>query len=185
MESMCENGEPYSQTCIVLAQVGTIFQPLATYEMPPTYFPVTKVTSCFQTIVDAYGIARYREANPAVRRTSALHHEHLNLSSLCSPAGTQYGWRAGIQQLNDSTSACSTAGLWGKSTHKFSVPELAIAGMQIFTIVTFPFLFAVMFGDVGHGFLMLLFALYLVLNEKALGRVNLNEMVDMCFGGEY
>ena len=49
-------------------QVGTIFQPLATYEMPPTYFPTTKVTSCFQTIVDAYGIARYREANPAVRR---------------------------------------------------------------------------------------------------------------------
>ncbi len=47
-------------------QVGTIFQPLATYEMPPTYFPTTKVTSCFQTIVDAYGIARYREANPAV-----------------------------------------------------------------------------------------------------------------------
>ena len=40
-----------------------------------------------------------------------------------------------------------------------------------------------MFGDVGHGFLMLLFSLYLVLNEKALGRVVLNEMVDMCFGG--
>ncbi len=50
----------------LLAQVGTIFQPLATYEMPPTYFPTSKVTSCFQTIVDAYGIARYREANPAV-----------------------------------------------------------------------------------------------------------------------
>ena len=50
-------------------------------------------------------------------------------------------------------------------------------------MVTFPFLFAVMFGDVGHGFLMLLFALYLVLNEKALGRITLNEMVDMCFGG--
>ena len=50
----------------LLAQVGTIFQPLATYEMPPTYFPNSKVTSCFQTIVDAYGIARYREANPAV-----------------------------------------------------------------------------------------------------------------------
>lgn len=40
-----------------------------------------------------------------------------------------------------------------------------------------------MFGDVGHGFLMLLFALYLVLNEKALGRTTLNEMVEMCFGG--
>lgn len=55
--------------------------------------------------------------------------------------------------------------------------------MQVFTIITFPFLFAVMFGDVGHGFLMLLFALYLVLNEKALGRTVLNEMVEMCFGG--
>jgi vacuolar-type H+-ATPase subunit I/STV1 len=56
--------------------------------------------------------------------------------------------------------------------------------LQVFTIVTFPFLFAVMFGDVGHGFLMLLFALYLVLNEKALSRTTLNEMVEMCFGGE-
>lgn len=55
----------HAEGCCV-AQVGTIFQPLATYEMPPTYFPVSKVTSCFQTIVDAYGIARYREANPAV-----------------------------------------------------------------------------------------------------------------------
>jgi vacuolar-type H+-ATPase subunit I/STV1 len=49
------------------AQVGTIFQPLVTYEMPPTYFATDKLTSCFQEIVDAYGIARYREANPAVR----------------------------------------------------------------------------------------------------------------------
>lgn len=64
-----------------------------------------------------------------------------------------------------------------------AVFEFDICTVQIFTIVTFPFLFAVMFGDVGHGFLMLLFALYLVLNEKALGRTTLNEMVEMCFGG--
>ena len=41
-------------------QVGTIFQPLLTYEMPPTYFRTDKVTHAFQEIVDAYGIARYR-----------------------------------------------------------------------------------------------------------------------------
>lgn len=55
-------------------QVTTIFQPLVTYEMPPTYFSTSKVTSCFQEIVDAYGIARYREANPAV---SALLLSHV------------------------------------------------------------------------------------------------------------
>jgi V-type H+-transporting ATPase subunit a len=34
--------------------------------------------------------------------------------------------------------------------------------------MTFPFLFAVMFGDVGHGILMLLFALLLLAFEKSL-----------------
>lgn len=37
-----------------------------------------------------------------------------------------------------------------------------------YTIITFPFLFAVMFGDMGHGLLMTCAALYLVLRESRL-----------------
>lgn len=37
-----------------------------------------------------------------------------------------------------------------------------------YTIITFPFLFAVMFGDMGHGVLMTCAALYLVIRETRL-----------------
>lgn len=37
-----------------------------------------------------------------------------------------------------------------------------------YTIITFPFLFAVMFGDMGHGLLMTCGALYLVIRESRL-----------------
>ncbi len=41
----------------------------------------------------------------------------------------------------------------------------------VFTIMTFPFLFAVMFGDFGHGILMLFFASFLLIKEKQLLKV--------------
>lgn len=45
-----------------------------------------------------------------------------------------------------------------------------------FTIITFPFLFAVMFGDFGHGLLMTLFAASLIYFEKKLENQQLNEV---------
>uniref|UniRef100_A0A7N6AZL8 V-type proton ATPase subunit a n=1 Tax=Anabas testudineus TaxID=64144 RepID=A0A7N6AZL8_ANATE len=55
-----------------------------------------------------------------------------------------------------------------------------------YTIITFPFLFAVMFGDMGHGLLMTCAALYLVIREsRLLAQKSDNEMFNMVFAGRY
>ena len=56
------------------------------------------------------------------------------------------------------------------------VPPVA-PSVAVYTIITFPFLFAVMFGDVGHGLLMTMAALWMLLQERDLNlRTNDNEV---------
>lgn len=47
-------------------------------------------------------------------------------------------------------------------TDAYGVPRYGEINPALYSIVTFPFLFGIMFGDIGHGGLLLLFALYLV-----------------------
>ncbi|KAL4610284.1 hypothetical protein ACB092_08G040000 [Castanea dentata] len=102
------------------SQVGVIFHTMDAVESPPTYFRTNKFTNAFQEIVDAYGVAGYQEANPAV-----------------------------------------------------------------YTVITFPFLFAVMFGDWGHGICLLLGALVLLARESKLSTQKLGSFMEMLFGGRY
>lgn len=87
----------------------------------PTFHRTNKFTNAFQTIIDAYGIASYKEINPA-----------------------------------------------------------------FFSIISFPFLFSVMFGDAGHGVIMLFFAIILCVWEKKLERpTSKNEILRIIFAGRY
>lgn len=100
--------------------VPTIVNQIQTSKTPPTYIRTNKFTEGFQTIINAYGTAKYTEINPGLP-----------------------------------------------------------------TIVTFPFLFAVMFGDFGHGFIMTSAAVAMIYFERTLQKKKLDELFSMAFFGRY
>nr|CAD7587713.1 unnamed protein product [Timema genevievae] len=103
------------------SSVPPILNRMESFEDPPTYNRTNKFTNGFQALIYAYGVASYREVNPAP-----------------------------------------------------------------YTIITFPFLFAVMFGDTGHGMIMTLFAAYMVIKEKPLAaKKSDSEIWNIFFGGRY
>jgi V-type H+-transporting ATPase subunit a len=101
--------------------IAPILNEMQTTESPPTFFRTNKFTIAFQELINAYGVATYREMNPAV-----------------------------------------------------------------FTIITFPFLFAIMFGDIGHGTICFLTAFWCIIKEKQLiARKIDNEIWNYFFNGRY
>ncbi|KAK2583350.1 hypothetical protein KPH14_009348 [Odynerus spinipes] len=103
------------------SSIPSFLNVIHTDEDPPTFNRTNKFTRGFQNLIDAYGVASYREANPA-----------------------------------------------------------------LYTIVTFPFLFGVMFGDAGHGVILILFAAFMILREKKImAQKSDNEIANIFFNGRY
>lgn len=61
-------------------------------------------------------------------------------------------------------------------TDTYGVPKYKEVNSGIFNIVTFPFLYAVMFGDIGHGGLLLIFSLFLVLFPNLFNSIGMNSL---------
>ncbi|KAI0657235.1 ATPase V0/A0 complex [Cubamyces menziesii] len=55
----------------------------------------------------------------------------------------------------------------------------------LFAVITFPFLFAVMFGDIGHGFIIFIAAAIMILFERKLAKADLGEIFGTFFFGRY
>ncbi|XP_054725479.1 V-type proton ATPase 116 kDa subunit a1-like isoform X1 [Anastrepha obliqua] len=103
-----------------VSSMSSFLTVLETKKTPPTFYRTNKFTRGFQNLIDAYGMAVYREVNPA-----------------------------------------------------------------LYTCISFPFLFAVMFGDLGHGFIMFLIGFWMVMDEQRLLRKKGGEIWRIMFGGRY
>ena len=51
----------------------------------------------------------------------------------------------------------------------------------LYAVITFPFLFGVMFGDLGHALIMLTAAMLMIINEKKMAKSNLDEILEIFF----
>lgn len=67
----------------------------------------------------------------------------------------------------------------------YGIPRYREANPALFTAATFPFLFGVMYGDIGHGGLLALAGLYLIATEANATRRDVGEMVRDIYSARY
>jgi len=68
-------------------------------------------------------------------------------------------------------------GAFQQVVNTYGIPRYREINPGYFTIITFPFLFGIMYGDIGHGLILLLFALYLCIFNKSLSKGKLKSIL--------
>jgi len=67
----------------------------------------------------------------------------------------------------------------------YGIPRYQEINPALFTAASFPFLFGVMYGDIGHGSILAMGGLYLILTESKLKERGLDEMVSGIYSARY
>jgi V-type H+-transporting ATPase subunit a len=67
----------------------------------------------------------------------------------------------------------------------YGIPRYREINPALFTAATFPFLFGVMYGDIGHGSCLVIGASYLIMTEKKGEERGLDEMMKGMYGARY
>jgi len=67
----------------------------------------------------------------------------------------------------------------------YGIPRYREINPALFTAATFPFLFGVMYGDIGHGSCLLIAGIYLILTEKQCESRGMGEMMKGIYSARY
>ena len=121
--------------------------------------------------------------------------EHLDEAKMCvarSHANMDLGQSSLVDQVPKPWPTPPTHFTTNKFTYgyqefvnTYGIPRYREANPALFTAATFPFLFGVMYGDIGHGTFLFCAGLYLLWNEKANDKAKLGEMAAGMHAGRY
>ena len=123
------------------------------------------------------------------RRTIDNAHTLLSLPSnalleIVSPGLSGSGWPEEGPPTHFSTNKYTYA--FQEFVNTYGMPRYREINPALFTAATFPFLFGVMYGDIGHGAIVTIGALYLVLTESRMkNRRSMDEMLYNVYTARY
>jgi V-type H+-transporting ATPase subunit a len=122
--------------------------------------PESRVYDVYKTLEQATARAGV-ETKPVLNliSTKATPPTHLPVNKMC------YGFQALV--------------------NTYGTPRYREVNAGAFAVILFPFLFGIMFGDLGHGTLLMLFGLGMIRYESHFEGKKLDDLFEMCYGGRY